>query len=131
MLNPGDIILIHNYKDDNNKEVKAHYFIILTNNPGKIEGLDFDIVCNPMSSFKDKDHRLDVLDSENNYEIKNEDWDPHINNLSGYAKVNQVYPFNLNKIPYEPISKLKQESFKALLEYFINLSPKKVFTNNL
>lgn len=51
MCKVGDIILIDNYKSEG-KELGKHSFIIISDENGKIEGIDYDLICNVMSSIK-------------------------------------------------------------------------------
>lgn len=66
MCKIGDIIAIQKYIGDGNNKVNIHYFIVINDTNGKIEGLDFDIVATVMSSFKTKKHILKKLKYKEN-----------------------------------------------------------------
>lgn len=50
MCNVGDIIVVNGY-NDNGKTIGRHSFVVLNDDAGKIQGLDYDIICNVMSSY--------------------------------------------------------------------------------
>ena len=52
----GDIILVKSYKHKE-RSLTRHSFVVLNNEAGTIEGLDYDFVCNVLSSFKDDTYR--------------------------------------------------------------------------
>ena len=56
MCKVGDIIVIRNYKSQGN-ELRRHSFVVLSTEKGRIQGLEFDLVCNVMSSFHSEEHR--------------------------------------------------------------------------
>ena len=51
MCTIGDIILIESYQHKG-RALSKHSFVVLSVESGKIEGLDYDFVCNVLSSFK-------------------------------------------------------------------------------
>lgn len=49
MCKVGDIILIYNAKNKG-KPIGPHQFIVLDDEPGKVKGLDYDLISSIMSS---------------------------------------------------------------------------------
>lgn len=52
----GDIIVVYHYKDGKNK-LSTHSFVVLDDNNGQIQGIDFDFIGLVMSSFKDDEQK--------------------------------------------------------------------------
>lgn len=50
MCQIGDIIVVYRYKDGN-KTLSTHSFVVLDDNNGQIQGIDFDFVGLVMSLF--------------------------------------------------------------------------------
>ncbi len=46
----GDIIVVNEYKSQG-RTLKQHSFVVINTDGGQIQGLDYDVVCNVMSSF--------------------------------------------------------------------------------
>jgi hypothetical protein len=106
MCSVGDIIIVENYTH-NGISINKHSFIVLNDNAGQIQGLDYDLICNVMSSFKNKEQKKRKLSYPGNFPIVPEDCDSiQGNDKSGYIKADQLYYFNKEKIQYVVIGRL-------------------------
>ena len=56
MCKIGDIILVDSYKHGG-KTLNKHSFVVLNADKDEIQGLEYDLVCNVMSSFHSEEHR--------------------------------------------------------------------------
>lgn len=117
MCNVGDIIVIENFQH-NGKKLGRHSFVVLSDDGGQIQGLDYDLICNIMSSFKDEKQKKKKLSFPGNFPIVPEDLETiEGNNKSGYIKAEQLYYFNKAKISFIVIGSLKEEIFNLLLQF--------------
>lgn len=132
MCSVGDIIVIQQHSDGN-AELHRHSFIVLNNEGGQIQGLDYDLVCNVISSFKSSEQRLKKLSFPGNLEYRNEYSDIKSgNNNNGYIKAEQLYYFTLEKTDYTVIGCLKPDFFAQLIAFIKSLDIEfKVITDNL
>ena len=121
MCNVGDIILIESYQ---HKEcsLSRHSFVVLSIEAGTIEGLNYDFVCNVLSSFKNEHQRAKKLGYPGNFEVAHEDSSViNSNKKDGYAKAEQLYYFNNQKIVYTIIGKLHPDVFNRLVKFIEEL----------
>ena len=132
MCNVGDIILVESYKY-NKSVLTRHSFVVLTVGAESIERLDYDFVCNVLSSFKNEQQRTRKLRYPGNFEITHEDSTVVGGNTKdGYIKAEQLYYFNSKKTKYTVIGKLNQNVFEKLLDFIENLKvPLEEITTNL
>jgi hypothetical protein len=117
MCNVGDIIVIEHYihKGIN---LSRHSFVVLSDDAGQIQGLDYNLICNVMSSFKNEEQKKKKLSYPGNFPIVPDDYGAiDGNNKSGYIKADQLYYFNKEKIEYIVIGRLSEDIFKLLLEF--------------
>ena len=123
MCKVGDIILIKNYIV-NGVHLTKHSFVVLNDKAGQIQGLDYDIICNTMSSFKNDEQRKKKLSYPSNFEILHND--QVINNggndIDGFIKAEQFYYFDKDKIDYMVIGTMKVEAFNLLLKFIDELN---------
>lgn len=121
MCNVGDIIVVNGY-NDNGKAIGRHSFVVLDDNAGQIQGLDYDLICNVMSSFKNQQQHDRKLKYPGNFPIAHDDFDPiKGNDYRGYIKAEQLYYFNKAKLNYIVIGKMKPEVFNLLIEFIEGL----------
>lgn len=120
----GDIIVVYSYKSGGIK-LPPHSFVILDNNKGHAQGMDYDWICLVMSSFKG--NKAKVMRYKGTFPIVPDDEDIKGggNSTSGYIKANQFYYFKKDKIKYKHIGKLKPEIFELLVDYINELIEKK------
>ena len=132
MCTIGDIILIEAYQHKG-CTLPRHSFVVLNIEAGTIEGLDYDFVCNVLSSFKNEQQRVRKLGYPGNFEITYEDSSVTSGNTKdGYVKAEQLYYFNYHKTKYTVIGKLHVEAFNRLVEFIENLKvPLEHITDNL
>ena len=132
MCTIGDIILIKSYQHKG-RALSKHFFVVLSIESGKIEGLAYDFVCNVLSSFKNEQQRAKKLDFTGNFEITHADSSAvRSNTKDGYAKAEKLYYFNRDKTDYAVIGKLHEDVFNRLVEFIENLDvPLEHITDNL
>ena len=117
MCNVGDIIVIENYTHKG-IHLRKHSFVVLSDDAGQIESVDYDLICNVMSSFKDEAQKKKKLSFPGNFPIVPDDYeDIDGNNKSGYIKADQLYYFNKIDMQYVVIGSLKEDIFKLLIEF--------------
>lgn len=121
MCKVGDIIIIDNYKD-NGTYINKHSFVVLDDENGEIQGLSYDMVCNVMSSFKNEKQRNKKLRYPGNFLITSDDKVTNPDNgREGYIKAEQLYYFNKEKIEYQVIGRMNDESLEKLIRFIENL----------
>lgn len=133
MCQVADIIVVKNPKRDN-EEIGKHSFIVISTENGKIQGLDFDMVCNIMGSFdgKGSNYRRSKLDFPGNVELKSGDTDvPCGNQKHGYVKADAFFYFDSEKTDYEVIGTVNVEFFNKLIRYIEKLENIVEITDNL
>lgn len=119
----GDIILIKKYKREGT-DMTRHSFVVIGDEAGRIHGLEYNVICNIMSSFKDAAQRARKLSYPGNFEIKpgntiiNEG-----NDKDGFIKAEQFYYLNLDNddIEYSVIGCLNADFYASLLLYIQEL----------
>lgn len=112
MCRIGDIILIKFYKDINNKDVSQHPFIIIDDQNGMVKGFNVDFLAIAMSSFKNEEHKNEVLKSIDNFELTIEDGVEK----ESYAKASVIYYFDKSKIDYQVLGGINIETFNKIIE---------------
>ena len=132
MCSLGDIILVDAYKHAG-RELSRHSFVVISNESGKIQGLDYNLVCNVLSSFKNDQQRAKKLGYPGNFGVTHNDTIiPKGNEKDGFVKAEQLYYFNTDKLNYIVIGSMRPEVFNNLLEFISNLDvPIVEFTDNL
>ena len=131
MCKVGDIILVKEYKSDD-VILNKHSFIIIDDENGKIQGLEYNFVCNVMSSFKDEKHKLKKLSYPGNFEVHNKETSTDRNNgKDGFVKADQFYYFNKDKLNYERIGNIDEDFLKRLFEFIESLDQIEEIIDNL
>lgn len=133
MCKLGDIIVINKYIGEDGKLVNKHSFVIINDQPGFLEGLHYDFVCNVMSSFKSEEHRTKKLKFIENIEITGNKIISNIkkNNRSGYIKADQLFFFDKNKIDYYVLGHISDNLLAELIAIIVSLSEKELIKNNI
>ena len=131
MCQAGDIILVDHYVD-NGHDLIRHSFVVINDEAGQIQGIDYDIICNVMSSFQSEEHRRKKLSYPGNFEILHTD--SVVNNgndKDGYIKANQFYYFNKKKIRFRIIGSMNEDAFNELLKYIeaLDIEIKQIIDN--
>ena len=132
MCKVGDIILIDECKC-NGKLLGQHSFIVVSDKDGTVEGLDYDIIANIMSSFKNQEQKEKKLSYDGNFPIANNDTvtNPH-NNKDGFVKTEQLFYFSKSKLSYKVIGYVKPDIMDLLIEFINNSNvPIVSITDNL
>ncbi|KUO73389.1 MAG: hypothetical protein APF77_13740 [Clostridia bacterium BRH_c25] len=132
MCNVGDIIVVDSYKDRGNT-LNKHSFVVLYQDTGTIQGLDYDMICNVMSSFKNEKQHDIKMRYPGNFPVVFDDFDPITGNkLRGYIKVEQLYYFKKDNLKYMVIGHMKPDIFNLLIEFIGDLNvPIEHITDNL
>lgn len=121
MCNVGDIIVVSSYKDKG-IILNKHSFIVLNNDEGKIQGLDYDMICNAMSSIKDEAQHEKKMKYCGNFPVAFDDFDPITGNkLRGYIKAEQLYYFKSDNLNYKVIGQMRPDIFELLIEFIEGL----------
>lgn len=121
MCKVGDIIVIKEYKRSG-EDIRKHSFVVINDEGGEIQGLDYDLICNVMSSFKNEKQKAKKLKYTGNFPISHNDTDTNPDSgKDGYIKAEQFYYFDKEKIDYVVIGNMKEEVFNALIEFIENL----------
>ena len=133
MCKIGDIIVVEKYIDDDGKTVdKHHSFVVIDDNHDKIQGLEYDLVANVMSSFKNEEHRKRKLRYKENIEITSEYIVPSKgNNKSGYIKADQLFYFDKKKIDYYVFAHIDDQLLDELIKIIIELRVKNKIKMNI
>jgi len=107
MCNIGDIILVKSYRHER-RILSRHSFVVLNVDAGTVKGINYDFVCNVLSSFKSEQQKIKKLGYPGNFEITHEDSSVVGGNTKdGYVKAEQLYYFNKRKIDYTIIENLE------------------------
>lgn len=131
----GDIIVVEEYIGDDGTKLKQHSFVVIRDEPGKIRGLNYDLVASVMSSFKSEEHRQKKLKYEENLEITSEDiTGKYKNGKSGYIKADQLFYFDKSMVNYYVLARIDEDLMDELVQLVIELDNKdklKINTQNL
>ncbi|MDP4152754.1 MAG: hypothetical protein Q8865_04830 [Bacillota bacterium] len=121
MCKTGDIIVVNNFKH-NGVDLSRHSFVVLSDVSESIQGLDYDIVCNVMSSFKNEEQKRKKLSYPGNFPITyNQEDMTDGNRKSGFIKAEQFYYFNKEKTDFTVIGRLTEETFDLLIKFIEEL----------
>lgn len=131
MCKVGDIIVVKDYKS-HGASIKRHSFVVLSTDKGQITGLEYDLVCNVMSSFHSEEHKKSKMKYPGNFEYSA--GQENIDNghgKDGYIKAEQFYYFDRNKIDFYVLGNVDPELFNALLEFINSLEEIEHIVDNL
>lgn len=131
MCKIGDIIVVKNYKSQG-VNISKHSFVVLSTEQGKIQGLDFDLVCNVMSSFHSEEHRKQKMKYPGNFEYSAEQESvQNGHGKAGFIKAEQFYYFDRNKLDFYVLGNVEPELFNALIAYIQTLDEIEHIVDNL
>lgn len=132
MCKIGDIIAVQKFIGDGNREVGNHYFVVLSDVNGKIEGLNFDIVANVMSSFHTDSQRNKKLKYQANLEVTEKDGVINNHNLKkGYIEVDQLFYFDKLKTNYFVVGQVDGDVLIKILQLIEYLDTKGKLKQNI
>ena len=127
----GDIIVVRNYMSQG-KTISNHSFVVLSTEHGKIQGLDYDLVCNVISSFHSEEHRKKKLRYPGNFEYSaNDEEVKGGHGKAGYIKAEQFYYFDSEKLDFYVIGNVAPNLFNALMEFASQLKEVEHVIDNL
>ena len=133
MCRPGDLILIHGVKC-NGETLGLHTFVVLNDEAGKVQGVDYNLICSIMSSFKNDQQRAKKLSYPGNFPISYKDEQLVIqgNERDGFIKAEQFFFFDKDNLNYRIIGCLCDDVFAVLLEFIEQLAvPIQEITDNI
>lgn len=131
MCKVGDIIVVKNFVSQG-ETLTRHSFVVLSTDHGKIQGLDYDLVCNVMSSFHSEEQRKKKLGYPGNFEYSaNEENIRNGHGKAGYIKAEQFYYFDSSKTDFYVLGNVTQELFNALIEFIKQLTDIEIVIDNL
>ncbi len=135
MCKLGDIIVINEFKGEDDISLTKHSFIVVDDEHGEIKGLDYDFAAPIMSSFQDDKHKEKILSYKVNKEITNDDTEGNFQlKKPSYIKANKLYYFNKEKIDYNVLARVKDEFLDELMKLILTLDEKdklSIITTNL
>lgn len=132
MCKVGDIIVINEFKNENDKVISKHSFVVISDEENYISGLKYDFVVNMLCSFHNKKHRNKKIKFKENLEIKETSiCGKNINNKTGYIKVDQLYYFDKNLITYKVIACMDNGLLEELIILIIKLNKEGLLKNIL
>ncbi|MBP7347673.1 MAG: type II toxin-antitoxin system PemK/MazF family toxin [Butyrivibrio sp.] len=121
MCKVGDIILVNKYRDEDH-DLDKHSFIVLSNENGFVGGLEYNLVCNVMSSFKNEEQRNKKMSYPGNFEITHNDSNvANGNTKDGYIKAEQFYYFERSKLDYKVIGNVTIDFYNELVKFITEL----------
>lgn len=127
----GDIIVVRNY-ESHGQMLGRHSFVVLSTEKGQIRGLDYDLVCNVMSSFHSPEHRKKKLGYPGNFEYAADQEEIQGGHgRAGYIKAEQFYYFDSQKLDYYVIGNVQPELLEMLFRYIEGLDEVEHITDNL
>jgi hypothetical protein len=131
MCSVGDIIVVKNYTH-NGASLSRHSFVVVQDQGGQIRGIEFDIICNVISSFKNSDHKTKKMRHPGNFPIvANDCVIKNGHGLDGYIKADQLYYFKKDKLDYFKIGHMDMDIFNLLIEFIQGLDEFEEITDNL
>ncbi len=132
MCKIGDIIGVPRYFGQDGEEVAFHYFVVVSDESGKICGFNFDIVGTVMSSFKDENQRKYKSSFEENVKITESEFDlGNRNKKDGFIKADQLFYFDKTKTNYFVVGQVDGDVLISLLERIGYLDEKNKLTINI
>lgn len=131
MCKVGDIIVVRNYMSQGQR-INRHSFVVLNTDHGEIQGMDYDMVCNVMSSFQNEDQRKKKLRYPGNFEYPaSTEKIERGHGKDGYIKAEQFYYFNRENTDFYVIGNVDQELFATLLVFINRLQNIEIIIDNL
>lgn len=132
MCKIGDIIGVPKFIGQDGQEIPFHYFVVVSDEKGKICGFNFDVVGTVMSSFKDEKQRQWKLQHEENIEIKETEFSlSGRNKKDGFIKGDQLFYFDKSKTNYFVVGQVDGDVLLGLLERISSLDEKNKLTINI
>ena len=132
MCKKGDIIGVQNPISEDGRMIGFHYYVVISDEKGKIRGFEFDKVASIMSSFHSEDQmriklkcRENILVRTNNFNLRKR------TQKDGYIKADQLHYFDKKKTKYYEIGRVDIELFNELVERIKELDSKGKLKQNL
>ena len=123
MCKLGDIIVVKEFKGEDDIIVPKHSFVVINDEKNFIEGFRYDFIANMLCSFHNEEHKKKKLKYEENIEInENRIHGKDINNKTGYIKADQLYYFDKDKIEYKVLARVDDELLVELVQLILKLN---------
>lgn len=131
MCKIGDIIGVDKYIGQDGTKIGYHYFIVVSNENGKIYGYDFNLVGTVMSSYKNEYQKKRKSHLEENLDISESEFDLGFRQKrKGFIKANQLFYFDKNNLSYSVVGQVDGDVLLKLLDKIGYLDSKhKLFSN--
>lgn len=135
MCKIGDIIGVPKSIGDGGNVIGFHYYIVISDKRGTIEGFDFDKVASVMSSFHSEEEKKKKLKHEENLEITTTNF--KLNDKEekeGYIKADQLHYFDKKKTKFFEVGRIDIELYNrlvSLIQYLDEKGKLKKNTRNL
>ena len=117
MINYGEIIVIEKFLNSHNKEVSAHPFVVIDNNAGVIQGIEYDISAAMLTSIKNDLHKQKYSKYKVNMFISAKDGV----RKDSFLKLNEIYYFNEQDINYYKVGKIDDDLMDQIDELIFEL----------
>lgn len=122
MCKLGDIVVIDKFKNEDNKDILKHSFVIINDDADHLNGLRYDFVANMMCSFHNEGHKQKKLKYKSNLPVKEKLVSGKLlNSKEGYIKANQLYYFDKKKITYHVIAHIDSNLLNELVKLILLL----------
>lgn len=132
MCKLGDIIVVDKYISHDGIEMNRHSFVVISDKPGFVEGVSYDLVASVMSSFKNEEQKFKKLKFEENLEVVSDDIiSDSKNTKNGFIKADQLNYFDKSKIKYYVLGHISEDLLDELMILIMALDKKGKLINNL
>lgn len=124
--------MVNKYVGDDGEIINKHSFVVINDKPGFIEGLQYDLVTNVMSSFKSEEQKMKKLRFEENVEVLSENILSTLkNSKNGFIKADQLIYFDKKKIDYYVLGHISPELLDELMIIIVSLNKKGHLKQNI
>lgn len=132
MCKIGDILLVYNAK--NKKMIGMHPFIVLDDESGVVCGVyAYDFIGLLLTSANTPEKREKLSKYDGNFPITQDDKIINNNKLTdsrfAYAKADQFFYFDKNRIKYIQIGSLNKDIYELIIEFIEELNEKGIEFN--
>lgn len=133
MCTIGEIIVIEHYTSVDHHRINKHSFVVISDEKGIIQGLEFDFIASVMSSFKGQSHKEKKLRFKENFHLKNKDKQMYAssNEKEGYLKLDQLHFFKKETIKFYCIGKINDDILQNIKEILDELNQEKLLVANI
>ncbi len=134
MCKVGDIIGVPTFYGETNMLCDFHYFIVVGEDKGQIEGLDFTKVGSMMCSLDGKPEKYKERKLKHRENIPIETTDFNLgkrNRKSGFIKSDQLHYFNKKETKYFPVGIVSVEILNKLFDNLEKFDEDEILKHNI